>query len=507
MLLSLVTWPSANPVWSANLEIEDLIQQLDAPKFVLREDATNQLVNLGQSVLQPVAVHFLDASPEAQWRIKRILETMGTEADDEETSLKAIGVLILLDHEIDGELAGLLRSWRENRSMRAIEYLVSKGASVRPVGWQQNMVIRRPVEIGNRVPASNDLRNRSKPTRRLGQLPREKAREEIDAVVEGSFKEVQKFVFARLPADSPSEFPRQADQVMRQLAMGGLGPGAAGSATLIEFRPGWEGTAEDLQRLKEIHTLQSIFFDQQNLTAEDMDVISELKNIQHVSISETSFQNGPLASFRLPASVESIELKKLNLDQATMKWLSRYPLENLVIDECQLDGSSRSGLSSLEQLISLELRRMRITRSLFRELKTMPELSQVILSVCKFEPKDYKEFVADLKRGNRRNRTNVEFNSVSFLGVQAPRDIGGDPSEWTCRISMVVPDSSADKAGIKAGDVITAVNGYPIELFEELRMHISQHDVGEQLEIEILRGDEQLKLKATLGGNRNIPIR
>lgn len=59
-------------------------------------------------------------------------------------------------------------------------------------------------------------------------------------------------------------------------------------------------------------------------------------------------------------------------------------------------------------------------------------------------------------------------------------------------ISQVVPDSAADEAGIKAGDIIIEVNGKPIKGFFELRAKISSIGSGNSVDLTLLRdGDEK----------------
>ena len=48
-------------------------------------------------------------------------------------------------------------------------------------------------------------------------------------------------------------------------------------------------------------------------------------------------------------------------------------------------------------------------------------------------------------------------------------------------VSQVLPNSSAAKAGIKAGDVITSLNGKPISSFAALRAQVGTMPVGSKL--------------------------
>ena len=72
-------------------------------------------------------------------------------------------------------------------------------------------------------------------------------------------------------------------------------------------------------------------------------------------------------------------------------------------------------------------------------------------------------------------------------------------------IEQVMPDSAADEAGIKPGDVITKVNGKSIKSFNELRGKIGSIGAGKKVALTIVRnGDEQeftVKLKQSQANN------
>lgn len=62
----------------------------------------------------------------------------------------------------------------------------------------------------------------------------------------------------------------------------------------------------------------------------------------------------------------------------------------------------------------------------------------------------------------------------------------------------VEPNSPAAKAGIEAGDIITAVNGQPINATNDLGDIIDQHNVGDTITLTINRNGQEITLQATL---------
>ena len=63
-------------------------------------------------------------------------------------------------------------------------------------------------------------------------------------------------------------------------------------------------------------------------------------------------------------------------------------------------------------------------------------------------------------------------------------------------VAEVVPGSSAEKAGLRRGDIIIAVDGQPILSAGQLRARVGLIPVGQSVELEVLRGGNGVKLNA-----------
>jgi serine protease Do/serine protease DegQ len=66
-------------------------------------------------------------------------------------------------------------------------------------------------------------------------------------------------------------------------------------------------------------------------------------------------------------------------------------------------------------------------------------------------------------------------------------------------ISQVVEGSAAEKAGIKAGDVVTAVNGKPVKDAAALRNAIGMLSIGERVDVALLRDGKPRRVTAVIG--------
>jgi serine protease Do len=67
------------------------------------------------------------------------------------------------------------------------------------------------------------------------------------------------------------------------------------------------------------------------------------------------------------------------------------------------------------------------------------------------------------------------------------------------RIGEIVPGSGAEKAGLKAGDVILKFGGREVHKYEDIPPLVQAHKPGDHLEVEFRRGEGTFKLDVTLG--------
>jgi serine protease Do len=81
-----------------------------------------------------------------------------------------------------------------------------------------------------------------------------------------------------------------------------------------------------------------------------------------------------------------------------------------------------------------------------------------------------------------------------------------DGESKDCRVSEVVPGGPADKAGFKVADVITKFDGQKITNSEDLVVLIRRKRPGDEVAVEVLRGQEVVTLKLVLGRRGGRPF-
>lgn len=108
-----------------------------------------------------------------------------------------------------------------------------------------------------------------------------------------------------------------------------------------------------------------------------------------------------------------------------------------------------------------------------------------------------KDVIADLKEHGevRRGWLGVSIQPVTpeiadSLGLE-------DPSG--ALVAEVIKDSPAESAGLKAGDIITAIDGKPMEDAREVSRRVAAFEPGEETDFTILREGEEQNVEIALG--------
>jgi len=95
----------------------------------------------------------------------------------------------------------------------------------------------------------------------------------------------------------------------------------------------------------------------------------------------------------------------------------------------------------------------------------------------------------------RRGRLGI---SMQDLAPDRARALGIS-SGWGAVLAEVQPDSPAARAGLRAGDVVTEVNGRPVQTASSLRARLGVLPVGETVELRVRRDDGEHSIRARIG--------
>lgn len=114
------------------------------------------------------------------------------------------------------------------------------------------------------------------------------------------------------------------------------------------------------------------------------------------------------------------------------------------------------------------------------------------------EKVSWKYNSADLEAGesiDQFSQVVTSIEKIPFLGVsiKATDDFSG------AEVTQIIEGTSAEAHGLQVGDVITLINNSEISTTCDLMTTIAQSEVGEILDIDIIRADETARLEPTLG--------
>jgi len=94
--------------------------------------------------------------------------------------------------------------------------------------------------------------------------------------------------------------------------------------------------------------------------------------------------------------------------------------------------------------------------------------------------------------------------SIQNMSPELAKNLGISQSSGAL-IGTVEKGTPADVAGLRAGDVVTGINGAPIIGASDLRNRVGLSPVGTKMELTVLRGNDTKKLDITVGKSPNAP--
>ncbi len=161
-------------------------------------------------------------------------------------------------------------------------------------------------------------------------------------------------------------------------------------------------------------------------------------------------------------------------------------------------------MTDLPSVSSLSISEIELDREMFEVINRL-SLSSLQLHRCSFDSKSVRAYAA------KHPTVYLDVRGKALLGVRGPlagvatieppsspnRD--AKPQKETCEITDVIANSAAQKAGVKVGDIVLAVDGNEIQSFQDLVYEIAGRKIGESVKVSIKRGDKKKELTLKLG--------
>lgn len=219
-----------------------------------------------------------------------------------------------------------------------------------------------------------------------------------------------------------------------------FGPAILTGDERLEFDDQWRGSPADLSRLADITDVRSVKLDGEKVTDEWINYVAAMP------------------------SLSSLSLRKANVT-----------------------GEGLAKLKDLPNLQSLHLLYIPLADDVTPGLAAMPQLGMLRIYGSKLSEESSKKLATSLPV------TKVDIRRGGFFGV----GVQGHP--LGCVITTVQPGSVANKAGIDEGDVILSLAGTRVFDFESLTAAIAKHSAGDEVTVDMFRGQRREELKIKLG--------
>ena len=209
---------------------------------------------------------------------------------------------------------------------------------------------------------------------------------------------------------------------------------------LLEIGEDWRGKGEDLQRLKWLDDVSTIRFVGRRVENDWLPHVAKIENLNSVELKRTSVTDQGISAVTNIASLRTLTLFYNDIGDDAIPSLKRLQATQTIrIFGCKV---TQEGAEALK--------------------KALPHVA------------------VDYRRG-------------AFLGVGCDRD------PQRCPIRSVHPNSAAQKAGLRRGDIVIAFDGKPVKTFDDLTRLIGVHHVGDDATIDVMRRGAKLSKTLKLG--------
>ena len=313
-------------------QVTALISLLDSRDYDQREQAAEDLIEIGERAIGPLALKSFECSPEACWRIRKILEQICTRGN-ETVFYKTTGILQLRydssNAEMEKRLSVLETKWRVQRKQKAISLLRKKGAVIDdPFEGVQELAGQNPgqlllggppelilingqVVVASEHNAAANAAQKRKPKKRLSNTD---AKKEIKRILGSDLEQARKIVIGdKRDTKSDEQTDQEFIEIQRQLVArrGFIAPRATitSQGVSVELGERWKGDAADLEAIADLTKVTEVKLVNQNLNASFLKQISDIKTMNRLVIENCEF-NVKLEDVDWPKSLPEMNFSR-----------------------------------------------------------------------------------------------------------------------------------------------------------------------------------------------------
>ena len=208
----------------------------------------------------------------------------------------------------------------------------------------------------------------------------------------------------------------------------------------------------------------------------------------HVTIDEN--WKGEVKGLKYIRWLPTLQMVTFRGKQVDDQWLESIAgLRNLDIIEINRTSVSDAGMGHVATVVGLETLLVKyspVTDDSVKHFKQIPLGADLKLYGTEITPEGAEDI-------ERIAGVTLDYRRGGFLGV------GCTQTEAGCTISQIHPDSAAQAADVRVGDIITEYGGKPVPDFEALTKLIGENAAGDNVQVKLRRGEEELTKELTLG--------
>jgi hypothetical protein len=208
----------------------------------------------------------------------------------------------------------------------------------------------------------------------------------------------------------------------------------------LVFGDKWHGEEKDLARLRWLRDVSELIFEGPQVTDEWLKHVAAVPAVNHLTIKRATITDRGLQQLRPLRNLQTLSLLYVPIGDAAVDTLRQLP-----------------GLATVR---------------IFGTNLTPPAAERLQQSLVS---------------------TKVDVRFGGFLGI------GCQAAQEGCVIYTVRPNSAAEKGGLMPNDILYEYQGQRVNDFEVLTRLIGKNKAGDTVSLKILRGDERLEKKITLG--------
>lgn len=350
-----------------------------------------------------------------------------------------------------------------------------------PDGKPGRKAEEKPVEYWVGQLSSDEFLRREKATRRLVDAGRE-AVPAIVAVLGSGDLEVTERAISVLREIAIDQSPGETDSAwgkLQQLAVAGVGSQASRAALAVE----------EIRQLRDQQARRVLASAGVFIGAADFVVRARSSLEEIVQIDQQWGKD--LQTLQWLRWVDGIQFARIKGDAVrpeVLRQLIRMPdLHTITLVDGQLGEETLQALLMMEQIRTLELRYTSVKPELTDRLVDLPVRGSLSLMGTGI-PVETVEQMREKQPG-----LHIEHKQGGFLGVTCTDGFN------VCQINSVVADSAADRAGLRAGDVIVGLDDTQVAEFSELQEAINRHVPGDEVEVKFTRAGVIQSAKVRLG--------